>query len=463
MKNWTKFALTGFVLATAVVGCKPMGENRPAMIGAVAPKAERKSLQLAALAEQALRDKKPLDAVTAAEQAVTLDPRNAAYRGLLGRAYLQAGRFQSAEESFGIALTLDASLGRPAVTRALALIALGRSVEAKAALLDARGRVPESDIGLGLALAGERDQAIAILEDVVRAPNATARARQNLALAYALAGRWNDAHAMASRDVPANQLTARLRHWAQIARPADKPYDQVATLLGVTPAEDPGQPVSLALAPEPVIAPMAEAPPADLMAAELASVDRAPEAAPLAEVAEPAMPVEQAQIDPAPVPAIDNAAYARGDEAIVNMSEASARPTPPLQRLSVEARSGGRKIVRPVMAVRSAKQQQTSNGRYVVQLGAFSSTDRVAKAWTKISAKSQNLAAYVPASAQLSSAKGTGKLYRLSLSGFESRANADQLCRQIRAGGTACFVRTVAGDRQAQWIKGQRKLQFASL
>src|SRR5690606_6899430 len=92
--------------------------------------------------------------------------------------------------------------------------------------------------------------AIDLLEAMVRASQSDAQVRQNLALSYALAGRWQEAKLMASYDLAPDMVSKRIMEWAQFARPASA-SDQVASLLGVTPVADPGQPVRLALVAQP--------------------------------------------------------------------------------------------------------------------------------------------------------------------------------------------------------------------
>ena len=98
-----------------------------------------------------------------------------------------------------------------------------------------------------LALAGRPSEAIAVLEPAARQDGADATVRQNLALAHALAGDWDEARTIAAQDVPAGQLDARIQQWMHLAKPVHA-SDQVAQLVGVTPAAvDAGQPVQLAL------------------------------------------------------------------------------------------------------------------------------------------------------------------------------------------------------------------------
>ena len=43
--------------------------------------------------------------------------------------------------------------------------------------------------------------------------------------------------------------------------------------------------------------------------------------------------------------------------------------------------------------------------------------------------------------------------YRLSVGGFDTRAQAATFCGQFRARGGQCFVREEAGDAPLQWAK----------
>ena len=126
-------------------------------------------------------------------------------------------------------------------------IAQGKNRDAVAGLGAGRQILDVSDYGLAMALAGRPLQAIAALEPAARQKDADPVVRQNLALAHALAGHWDEARVIAGQDVPVAQLDARIQQWMQLAKPS-RPSDQVAAFVGVSPAPvDAGQPVQLAL------------------------------------------------------------------------------------------------------------------------------------------------------------------------------------------------------------------------
>lgn len=456
MKTTTflKIAGSSLILGVAAVGCTANG-GKPASLASKAPrakapkavdapKAEKQAANLAKTVNEALKARRADKAIPAAEQMVALSPRNASYRALLGQAYLLGGRFQSAGTSFQDALVLDPSNGRAALSMALAQIALGDGAAAHATLYHYRDVIPQADLGLGLALSGDREQAIPLLEAAAHAQGADAKTRQNLALSYALAGRWTEARATAAQDVSPAELDIRMMKWASFANPRAS-WDQVAMLLNVTPHSDVGQPARLALAPDAAPAAMAEAAPVE-----------AP--APVAEAApEPAaaQPVAIAEAAPVPAASSETAPLVTVAAADIPASAAPVSYTAPVpavvaQRPLIEAAPA------PVKHA-AAPRRFRGSGQYVVQLGAYSNASRVETAWNRVAGRVGVLSGYMPASTTFSSRSAT--FHRLSIAGFESRGQAVEVCGKVRARGGTCFVRTKAGDAPVQWVsRGLTKL-----
>src|SRR4051812_14581298 len=186
-------------------------------------------------------------AVSFAERAVEKTPNDAGFRGLLGNAYFASGRFWSAEQAYKDALAIYSNQPQVILKLALVEVALGKNDEAVSFLHAGQPVLDPADYGLAMALAGRTDDALAVLKASSRAQGADSRVRQNLALAYALSGDWTNARTVAAQDVPAAQLAARTQQRRQLAKPS-KASDQVASLVGVTPAlRDQGQPLRLAL------------------------------------------------------------------------------------------------------------------------------------------------------------------------------------------------------------------------
>ncbi|MFL6738219.1 MAG: tetratricopeptide repeat protein [Sphingomicrobium sp.] len=396
-------------------------------------------LGLATKAQLALAANDVAGAVPLAERAVERSPQDAGYRALLGNCYLAAGRFASAEAAFRDALSIYANQPQVVLKLALVQIALGKNDEATLLLAEARGMLDASDAGLALALAGDPQGAIAILEPAARAVGADARTRQNLALAYAFAGDWTQARTIAAQDVPADQIDSRVQQWMVLAKPA-RASDQVAALIGIQPiVNDPGQPVRLALNKEEAIREAAAEPVAQPVPAQEPSQSVTIDLPPVAPQAEP---VAVAAVEPvAPPPVYVTATEAvHAEAAPLALHDARPALSPAAVRLSD-----------PLPTVRRAAAPRAANGksRAVVQLGAYSSRDRIAAAWSKVSAKHGSLKRYVPVTARFSGAQGT--VYRLAIKGFASNQEASNLCASLKRAGGSCFVRAVSGDSPVQF------------
>ena len=179
-------------------------------------------------------------------------------------------------------------------------------------------------------------------------------------------------------------------------------------------ASDPGQPTRLALRKD--------------------DSTRTAEAAP---VAQPQAPVQVAEAAPAPLPYF----------------APSAQPDVPPTAAPVPPASDAERVPPPLPPVRaaafvpktkSAPAKATGKSKAVVQLGAYSSRERVAAAWEVMTKRYPNLRGYAPVTARFDGPRGT--VWRLSVKGFASQQDAQSRCQQLKTKGGACFVRSVAGD-----------------
>lgn len=415
MAKLTRFgtAFSAIALAGFVAGCAtPFAKSGSARNGISNTK-----VGLAIRAQAALGSGDLVSAVSLAEQAVANSPQSAEVRSLLGNAYFASGRFASAEAAYRDSLALQAAQPQAVLKLALVQIAQGKNADAVALLESARGMVEAADHGLALALAGQPYEAVQLLEPAARAIGADSRIRQNLALAYGLAGDWDAARTIAAQDLPANLVDSRIQQWMALAKPA-RASDQVAAIVGVVPAaSDPGQPVQLALG-----APAAPAAPV-VQAAEAAPVQAPADAlAPQPEVAAAELP---------PLPAYQSAPI-----------EAAAAPAPaPVAAAAFEPAPAPRKAVARARP-RAAAAHGASTA--VLQLGAYRSPERVALAWSQLSQRYPALKSYSPVRARFDGPQGT--VWRLSVKGFGSQQEAVARCNQLRGRGASCFVRSVAGD-----------------
>lgn len=449
-------ALTAIGMIGALAGCATPGARVADRASIFGDKVDKSNIGVATRAQAALEKGDYATAVSLAERAVANTPNDAGFRALLGGAYFGAGRFASAESAYRDSLSLMPNQPQVVLKLALVTIAQGKKDMAIEALNAGREVLDPSDYGLALALAGQPQAAVAALDSAARETGADSRVRQNLALAHALSGNWDQARLVASQDVAADQLDSRIQQWMTFAKP-NKASDQIASLTGITPAAvDPGQPVRLALnrsrqdvrlaQADPVaVAPVAE--PAPPMVEEVSATE--PAAAPeVAAEVQPApaveAPVEVAEPAPAPVIAAALPVVAVEQARLLAATIAAPRPArKSVAKPGLSPRGASLSDARlPVR--RAALARPSGNSRSVVQLGAYASRAGLSAAWTKVAAKYPALRGFAPASARFDSARGP--VYRLSVSGFASGRDAQAMCSSLKAKGAACFVRSVAGD-----------------
>lgn len=453
--RFVKIAVSGLAIGMSLTGGHPVTTTHSAA------SSEGKQLAIAAeaaaKANAALASQNYRGAVKAAEMAVEYAPLDANYRMLLGQAYLGAGRFASAETSFADSLKLLPDNSRAALNLALTEIAQGKRDEALSTLGDYREKLAVSDYGLAVGLAGDFEMAIATLEGAIRGGGADAKTRQNLALAYAMAGRWANARVMATQDLSGSEVDERIAQWASFVRPGSS-YDQVASLLGVKPVQDAGQPSRLALnmgsneqlaavepeavAPAPIqtaavepASPMFEtAPGAQASVSTATSVSTAIMMADRREIVQP-LPADYATMLTSPI-------------------DTMAKPAPVIRVATMPAKQVIVPKAKPAPSITAVSAQPKLRGieagKFVVQLGAFESAAVSRDAWKRLASR-HNLAAFDPAN---SAARVNGASFvRLSVGGFVTRAEANGVCTRIQRAGGTCFVRGNLGDAPAQWVQ----------
>lgn len=341
-------------------------------------------------------------ALSKIEARVAKSPRDMGARSALAQGYLAAGRFNSAATTFEDALALGDRSPRTGLSLALAYIGSGRKAEALDVLQRFANKLPASDYGLAVALAGQPAQGVEVLSQAVRGGENNAKTRQNLAYAYALDGRWAEARVIASQDVSGDELEARLQDWGAKASP-DQGRARVAGLLGTPLRLDPGQPTALALngvdhTPRVM---MAAAEPV----AELPATDEAAPAPVFAEAPAPAMAVA----DEAPRRSIERAF----DGSLARMQKPQVKKA----------------------AVKAAPVPQT--GSHLVQLGSFSTMDGAKRAWAIFQKRDPSLRGHA---LRITEADVNGRrYYRVAAEGF-ARGVAQSMCSTVKGRGGECLA-----------------------
>lgn len=364
-----------------------------------------------------------------AEAAVLAEPRNPGYRALLGAAYMEAGRFQSAATSFGDALDLGDENPRTVLSFALAKIAVGEGRAAVSVLDDYANLIDPADLGLALALAGQPERGVHVLINEVRQTNGvTPKLRQNLAYTYALAGNWRAARVMAAEDVPADQLDSRLTEWAAMSAP-EMFQQRIAALLDVAPQYDAGQPQRLALgnfpSQEMMVAEAAEQAPVEMMAEAPAA-----EPAPMMAKADPAPSFAQAFASPAPSVETTASGIRYVSNPVVQELPVRAERTAPRMAASSQRRMAPAAAPAPFVSDKSM-------ATHLVQLGSYDSKIEATRGWTMLKSKFPQLKDH---KLVVTEAVVNGRTFwRVAAEGFGPRS-ARSLCSTVKSAGRGCFA-----------------------
>lgn len=420
-------------------------------------------------AQVALERGRTTEAVKHAEAAVLAEPRSAHYRAMLGAAYLDAGRFASAATSFDDAMRLGDDSARTALSLSLALSASGKQAEALGLLRARDGDIAAADLGLAYALAGEPRRGVHVLTTAIRGGDDSAKARQNLAYAYALSGQWREARIMASQDIPQDQVGARMAEWAATIHP-EASQARIAGLLGVPAATpDGGQPVALALNNAPDAVGLADG------AAAYATPVAAADYPQMADASGELPPVGAGNgYTPAPVP---TAAASLAPLAVPSAGADNSTPMPTAgaevaERLGIrmpapvttdsaqfvsrpaaeQAPGGNANAATSAPATRTAQAAPaipaaqatapSAGGSHLVQLGSFSSEAGAKRAWSIYQSRYPELA---DREMVITQAVVRGKRYwRVSAGGY-ARTDAAAMCGRVKSEGRGCYA----------WAKGR--------
>ena len=133
----------------------------------------------------------------------------------LGKALYHQDRLAEAEQAFRQVLAADPGYLPAYSALGAALDRQGRHADAQRAYesglaIDPTNLALLNNLGLSLALSGEHGRAIGLLKELVNDPSATPRVRQNLALAYGLAGQFEAAAAISAIDLPEGEVASNL-------------------------------------------------------------------------------------------------------------------------------------------------------------------------------------------------------------------------------------------------------------
>lgn len=431
MNNRTLARILGssLIVTSSMVACSGTKmEHRPAI-------AATHAASIAQAIERSLAKRDFARAQIDAERLVGAQPRDGAYRALLGRAYLANGRYLSARTAFEDAMTLGAADTRTIISLSLVHIALNDGAAARALLAPHAASLPAADFGLAMAMAGDPVTGVRALSLAVREPGATAQVRQNLAYALALAGEWGQAQLIAGMDLSGRQLQDRLAQWSAAAH-QDAGAQRVAALIGVSPrADDEGLPERLALSASDPQALAAASGEAEMIADAAADALPAPE---MAQAREPEM--RDSLYSELAEAAATESAPPSAEMAFAPEAPLIAAPKTPMREKALQQFSGSTAATLSAVPI-----EQSSE--WVVQIGAYGDRQGTDHGWRRALQRGMGVEGFRKTAGTV---QVKGRLYhRLALSGFGDRGSADGFCRSLRAKGQACFVRRDAGVAEA--------------
>jgi len=160
------------------------------------------------------------------DQALAIFPNSAGAWTGLGAVYITIDQPENALRAFERALCIDPRRAKALNGHGIALDMIGDHCGAQAnyrAAIELEGNNPsyESNLGLSMALEGNTTEAIRILERLACSPCATPRIRQNLSLAYGLAGDMKRAKEVGKKDLPTDLVKENITYFESIVETRD--------------------------------------------------------------------------------------------------------------------------------------------------------------------------------------------------------------------------------------------------
>jgi Flp pilus assembly protein TadD len=233
------------ILAVTVGGCSLTSRDTTASVAAQTPTNEaewRRSLDVLGAkyrenpndADTAIAYARALratdqraQAVAVLEQASIRNPRYMPLIGAYGRALADVNQYKQALETLDRAHSPDNPDWRILNVQGAVLDQMGRHNEAQAHYAAALKIIPDepsvlSNLGLSYLLTKDLAKAEDTLRRAVAQPNAGPKVRQNLALAVALRGRFEEAEKIASADLPEAEAAANVNYLRQMMAQAQQ-------------------------------------------------------------------------------------------------------------------------------------------------------------------------------------------------------------------------------------------------
>ena len=386
------------------------------------------------LADVLWQQKKAAESAKVLEHALTMDSQNDTVLRNLGRAYVALNQPAKAQQSYLAALAIDPNSARTLNGLAISYDMGGDYETAEGHYRAGLALEPnnvdiKNNLAYSLITAQKYNDAIVMLEPLVKHPAATSRQRSNLALAYGLTGHYDEARLALAIDLAPAQIEQNIATYRQMrGEPA-----QATALTGVgRPTFERGnlamtEPAPMAAPPVAVTA-VTLPPPAP---SELVGV---PEGAVLVKPAEPVYD------EPAPAPR-------RSAASTPPRQEPATSPVPAAVQQPEPARPQPTDLVATTTPAATPAQPATSLpapssnvvtsglGNAKIYLGRFENEAIARETWIRVwTGNSTALGSLV---ASIEPNDGQMALYAV---GADSSATANGICTKLRQNGVSCGV-----------------------
>ncbi|WP_417449228.1 tetratricopeptide repeat protein [Kordiimonas sp.] len=328
---------------------------------------------------------------------------------ILGKCRLALGKFEQALIAFDAALLISPGDQGSLSARGITLAALGRTGDAIASYQTTTDPMALSNLALIFAVTGKPEAAVNILAPIIRSGRASAHDRQNLAMAYLLAGRKADAWQMARLDLDPTTIDETFTFYRSLASMPVKHRMQALITGTIEPEWTTAEAGNLVLGDQPSAA---------------AAAIRITETTVTVSKSAKAPAIQQAQAGTSKEAAEETRHAATIDSAGIANYELTEVPP----------------LVEP--------------GGWALQIGAYRTTRALMRGWTILYRANADLLDNIPPRRSEvnfgdTDGKPTGFYHRLNAGPLKSLAGARALCAKLIARGTACWVRPPEHSEQA--------------
>jgi Flp pilus assembly protein TadD len=311
----------------------------------------------------------------------------------LGKTMLAQGKFEEALSAFNGANNAGDRSSKVQSGRAVSLAALGRTGEAVSAFGANSDRLSLSNKALVFAATGRANAAVNILEPLIQNGEGTSRDRQNLAMAYLLSGRDQDAYGVARLDLDAATINETFTFYRSLT--SLQPSQRMQAL--VTGAVDP-----------------------EWTRSELANL----------EIQETTSRAEAAKR------VVEDAILARTEPKVMIAEAPKPEPKP---EPVVEQKPRADYVLTEVPPLVEPE-------GWALQIGAYRTLKNLMRGWTILYRQSGDLLEDIPPRRSEvdfgdNEDEPSGFYYRLNAGPLKSLARARELCKALKERGTSCWIR----------------------